>query len=85
MKEKNLFIVESPAKSKKIQYYLGKNFLVKASVGHIRDLKKSELSIDVNNNFEPTYQPLANKNKVISDLRKYSKEVRYCIWLAPDR
>ena len=81
--KKNLFIVESPAKSKKIQYYLGKNFLVKASVGHIRDLKKSELSIDVNNNFEPTYQPLANKNKVISDLRKYSKESDI-VWLAPD-
>ena len=81
--KRNLFIVESPAKCKKIQYYLGNDFTVRASVGHIRDLKKGELSIDVHNNFTPTYENLVGKSKVISELRHLANNSDL-IWLAPD-
>lgn len=63
-----LVIVESPGKIKKIQSYLGNNYIVKASFGHIRDLNSKELSIDVNNNFNPQYQIMADKRKVVKDL-----------------
>ena len=58
---KNLVIVESPAKAKTIAGYLGKDFEVKSSYGHIRDLQKDDLSIDIENNFEPTYAITATK------------------------
>lgn len=59
--KKNLVIVESPAKAKTIEKYLGKNYRVVASVGHIRDLKKSSMSIDFDNNYEPEYINIRGK------------------------
>ncbi len=67
---KSLVVVESPAKAKTIEKYLGKNFKVKASVGHVKDLPKSKLGVDVKKSFEPTYEIIASKKKVIEDLRK---------------
>ena len=71
---KNLVIVESPAKAKTIAGYLGKDFEVKSSYGHIRDLPKDDLSIDVENNFEPTYAVTADKKDIIKDLMKSVKK-----------
>ncbi len=67
---KNLVIVESPAKAKTISKFLGKDFKVMASMGHVRDLPKSKLGFDPENNFEPKYLVSADKKKVISDLKK---------------
>ena len=84
MKEgKNLVIVESPGKIKKIQDALGSGYTVKASIGHIRDLDESGLSIDVNNGFIPEYVIPADKKKVVSDLKKAAKDAS-AIWLASD-
>ncbi len=84
MKEgKNLVIVESPAKAGTIQKFLGENFIVKSSFGHIRDLNDSELSIDVNDNFKPEYVIPADKKKVVADLKKAAKEAE-TVWLASD-
>ena len=71
--KKNLVIVESPAKAKTIEKYLGRNYKVMASVGHIRDLKKSTMSIDFDNNYEPEY---INKkpNKSFSQVTRTEKE-----------
>ncbi len=80
---KNLVIVESPAKAKTIEGYLGKDFKVKSSFGHVRDLAKKGMSIDVDNNFEPTYEVDAEKKKLITELRKLSKEAEM-VWLATD-
>jgi DNA topoisomerase I len=80
---KNLVIVESPAKAKTIEKYLGKNFTVKSSFGHIRDLPKKGLSIDKDNGFEPTYEVPADKKKVVAELRKAAKSAEQ-IWLATD-
>ena len=70
---KNLVIVESPSKSKTIEKYLGKDYKVVSSKGHIRDLSttgKFGLGVDVDNNFEPNYIAIAGKKKLISDLKK---------------
>ena len=84
MKEgKNLVIVESPAKAGTIQKFLGENFIVKSSFGHIRDLNDSELSIDVNKGFKPEYVIPADKKKVVADLKKAAKEAE-TVWLASD-
>ena len=84
MKEgKNLVIVESPGKIKKIQSALGSDYVVKASIGHIRDLDESGLSIDIKNGFRPEYVVPADKKKVVSDLKKAAKEAS-AIWLASD-
>lgn len=80
---KNLVIVESPAKAKTIERYLGKDFVVMSSYGHVRDLAKKGVAIDVENNFEPQYEISADKKNVISDLRKKVKEVD-TVWLATD-
>lgn len=69
-----LVIVESPGKIKKIQSYLGNDYIVKASFGHVRDLNSKELSIDVNNNFNPQYQIMADKRKVVKDLLYQSSQ-----------
>jgi DNA topoisomerase-1 len=61
---KNLVIVESPAKAKTIEKYLGKDYTVKSSFGHIRDLPKKGLNIDIEHNFEPTYEVNPDKKKV---------------------
>ncbi|MBR2608233.1 MAG: type I DNA topoisomerase, partial [Bacteroidales bacterium] len=84
MKEgKNLVIVESPGKIKKIQSALGNDYIVKASIGHIRDLDESGLSIDIDNGFRPEYVVPADKKKVVADLKKAAKEAS-AIWLASD-
>ena len=80
---KNLVIVESPAKAKTIEGYLGKDFLVKSSFGHIRDLPKHGLNVDITNNFEPTYEVPADKKAVVNELKKLSKDAEM-VWLASD-
>ena len=80
---KNLVIVESPAKAKTIEGYLGKDFVVMSSYGHVRDLAKKGVAIDVENNFEPQYEISPDKKNVIADLKKKVKEVD-TVWLATD-
>lgn len=81
---KNLVVVESPAKAKTIEKFLGKkNYTVKASVGHIRDLPKSKLGIDVENNFEPQYITIRGKGDIVSELKKEAKKADK-IFLATD-
>ena len=83
MDGKNLVIVESPGKIDKIKKALGSGYTVKASIGHIRDLDESGLSIDVNNGFKPEYVVPADKKKVVAELKKEAKEAS-AIWLASD-
>ena len=72
---KSLVIVESPAKAKTIEKFLGKShYTVKASVGHIRDLPKSKLGVDIENNFEPQYINIRGKGDVIKELKKEAKK-----------
>ncbi len=80
---KNLVIVESPAKAKTIEGYLGKDFTVKSSYGHVRDLVKSGMGIQVEKNFEPVYEVSPDKEQVINDLIKHSKKADI-VWLATD-
>ncbi len=80
---KNLVIVESPAKARTLEKYLGKDFQVKASVGHIMDLPKSKLGVDIANDFEPEYQVLHGKKKIIDELKQAAKG-KENIFLAPD-
>jgi len=80
---KNLVIVESPAKAKTIEGYLGKDFIVKSSFGHVRDLSTKELGIEVNNHFRPVYEVMPDKKKVISELKKLADSCE-TIWLATD-
>ena len=81
--KKNLVIVESPAKAKTIEKYLGKNYRVVASVGHIRDLKKSSMSIDFDNNYEPEYINIRGKGPLINSLKKEAKNAKQ-VFLASD-
>lgn len=81
--QKNLVIVESPAKAKTIERFLGKNYKVVASVGHIRDLPKSSLGIDIDNNYEPKYITIRGKGPVIKDLKSEAKKSKK-IFLATD-
>ena len=67
--EKSLVIVESPAKANTINKYLGSDYVVKASLGHVKDLPKSKLGVDVDNDFDPTYDVIPGKEKVIKELR----------------
>lgn len=80
---KNLVIVESPAKAKTIEGFLGPDFLVKSCFGHIRDLSKSDLSIDVANGYTPNYQVSPDKKEIVKELTKLSKEAE-TVWLASD-
>lgn len=80
---KNLLIVESPAKAKTIEGILGKNFQVKSCFGHIRDLEKNDMGINVSNNFEPSYIIPAEKQKVVAELKKLAKSSEE-VWLASD-
>jgi len=80
---KNLLIVESPAKAKTIEGYLGKDFTVKSSYGHIRDLVKSDDAIDIANNFKQKYEVPADKKQVVSELKKLAKDADM-VWLASD-
>jgi DNA topoisomerase-1 len=79
---KNLVIVESPAKAKTIEKFLGKDYVVKSSFGHIRDLPKKGLNIDLENNFAPKYEVSADKKKVVSELKKAAAGSE--VWLASD-
>lgn len=79
----NLVIVESPAKAKTIEKFLGSQYTVKSSFGHVRDLSKKELGIDLKHNFEPQYEVSADKKKVVAELKKYVKEAK-TVWLASD-
>lgn len=81
--KKNLVIVESPAKAKTIEKYLGRSYKVVASVGHIRDLKKSSMSIDFDNNYEPQYINIRGKGPLINSLKKEAKNAKQ-IFLASD-
>lgn len=81
--QKNLVIVESPAKAKTIEKFLGKDYKVLSSYGHIRDLKKKEFSIDVDKNFTPKYEIPAEKKKLVSELKEEAKQAE-TVWLASD-
>ncbi|MGH9645367.1 MAG: DNA topoisomerase, partial [Bryobacteraceae bacterium] len=80
---KNLVIVESPAKAKTIGKYLGKDFTVKASLGHVKDLPKKNLSVDVDNDFTPVYEVIEGKKKLIAELKSAAKGTEN-IYLAAD-
>ena len=80
---KNVVIVESPAKASTIEKYLGKDFLVTSSYGHIRDLEKKDMGIDVNNNFNATYIIPEDKKAVVRELKKITKKAE-TVWLATD-
>src|SRR5882672_907940 len=85
---KNLVIVESPAKAKTINKYLGKDYLVKASIGHIKDLPAKQLGVDIDRDFEPTYEVIPdskkrNNKKIVAELKKAAKEAD-AIYLAAD-
>jgi DNA topoisomerase I len=81
--EENLVIVESPAKAKTIEKFLGKSYKVVSSFGHIRDLSKKNLGIDLKNNFKPDYIVSDDKKKVVAELKKQVKQVK-TVWLASD-
>ena len=78
--DKNLVIVESPAKAKTIGKYLGKNYIVEASMGHVRDLPKSQLGVDIENNYNPKYITIRGKGELIDKLRKEAKKAIKFIW-----
>ena len=80
----NLVIVESPAKCKKIESFLGSDYIVRASFGHIRDLESKSLSIDISDSFKPSYKILDSKRKVVNELIKYAKSAKNII-LATDK
>jgi len=80
---KNLVIVESPAKAKTIEGYLGKDFIVKSSFGHVRDLATRDLSIDVAHGFKPVYEVMSDKQKMLKELKKLA-DGSEVIWLATD-
>ena len=81
--QKNLVIVESPAKAKTIEKFLGKEFKVLSSYGHIRDLKKKEFSLDVKDNFKPNYEIPADKKKLVTELKEEAAKSEM-VWLASD-
>lgn len=81
--QKNLVIVESPAKAKTIEGFLGKDFKVMSSYGHIRDLKKKDLGVDIEHNYKPLYEIPEDKKKIVTELRAASKKASM-IWLASD-
>jgi len=81
--EENLVIVESPAKAKTIEKFLGKNFLVKSSYGHIRDLSKSDFGVDINNNYQPDYIVSSDKKDVVKELKQLAAKAK-TVWLASD-
>ncbi|MEP7263509.1 MAG: type I DNA topoisomerase [Bacteroidota bacterium] len=79
----NLVIVESPAKAKTIEKFLGKDYMVKSSYGHVRDLVKNDKGINIEKNFEPVYEVSVDKAKVVDELKKLSKSAK-TVWLATD-
>jgi len=83
VRNKSLLIVESPTKVKTLKKFIGRDFVVMASVGHLKDLPKSKLGVDVDNNFAPEYITIRGKGKILSDLKKEAKKAND-IYLAPD-
>src|SRR5690625_6357647 len=79
-----LVIVESPAKAKTIERYLGKKYKVKASMGHVIDLPKSKMGVDVEDDFEPRYITIRGKGPILTDLKKSAKKAKK-VFLAADR
>jgi DNA topoisomerase-1 len=83
---KSLVIVESPAKAKTVNHYLGDDYIVKASMGHVRDLPKKQLGVDVQADFQPTYQIIPEKKKIVAELKKAARDSERVILAAdPDR
>jgi DNA topoisomerase-1 len=80
---KNLVIVESPAKAKTIEGYLGKDFIVKSSFGHVRDLASKGIAIDIEDGFKPNYEVSPDKKALVSELKKLAKAAEV-VWLATD-
>lgn len=80
---KNLVIVESPAKAKTIEGFLGKDYVVKSSFGHVMDLSKTKISVDVENDFEPNFEVSPDKKKIVAELKKLAKTAE-TVWLASD-
>ena len=80
---KNLIIVESPAKAKTIEKFLGKDYKVMSSFGHIRDLRKKDFSIDFNSNYMPVYEIPAEKRELVKQLKSAASEADM-VWLASD-
>src|SRR4030042_6203290 len=80
---KGLIIVESPTKVKTIQKFVGGDYIIKASVGHIKDLPEGELGVDLEKDFQPQYVPIPGKGKIIGELKKAGKGVEN-IYLGPD-
>lgn len=80
---KNLVIVESPAKGKTIEKFLGKDYRVEASFGHIRDLPKKNIGIDISAGFLPTYEVSPDKKKRVTELKKLAKDADK-VWIATD-
>ncbi|MDX8337685.1 type I DNA topoisomerase [Draconibacterium sp. IB214405] len=80
---KNLVIVESPAKAKTIEGFLGEGFVVTSSMGHVRDLEKKDFGIDIGNNYQPRYIVSSDKKKIVSELKKLAKDAE-TVWLASD-
>ena len=80
---KNLVIVESPAKAKTIEGFLGKDYVVKSSYGHVRDLNKSNMSLDMDAGFQPLYEIPADKKTLVADLQKAAEKAEM-VWLASD-
>src|SRR5215472_16238648 len=82
-KKKNLVIVESPAKAKTIHKYLGPDFEVAASKGHVRDLPDKDFGIDIEKGWKPTYRPLQDRKEILAALKKQAAKAQ-AIYLAPD-
>src|SRR6202158_4437846 len=80
---KSLVIVESPAKAKTIGKYLGSQYVVKASLGHVKDLPKKDLAVDVDKGFEPHYEVIEGKKKLLAELKQAAKKVEE-VYLAAD-
>src|SRR3989304_2089062 len=80
---KNLVIVESPTKTKSLSKFLGKKFIIEASVGHVKDLPQKKLGVDVEKNFTPQYVTIKGKEKVLATLKKAAKKAKQ-VYLAPD-
>ena len=82
---KTVIVVESPAKAKKIKTFFNDDTIVTSSYGHIIDLPKEQISIDIQNNFEPNYQPIREKKQIIKELRNYSKNFNVLLAADDDR
>ena len=79
----NLVIVESPSKAKTIEKFLGKDYVVKSSFGHIRDLVKKGIGVDIANGYAPNYEVAADKKKIVSELSSLARNAKN-VWLASD-